>query len=214
MSSEGWAATLAHLRRGDAAELAALSRIATASLVRMRAYDFRDEWPDLIQEVVTAAVVAARRGKIEDPPGLVAYVRATARNRFADRLRKYVRRREDRSLPWEDEMTQELVDPPRSAPQPLARIDLQRLLEKLDPGRREAIVEVYLKGRTYDEASAHLDLPLGTLKRWLREGLAELRSHLNDDPQEERSDRPRCGDPSWGGAIACCQNPSAAPGGP
>jgi DNA-directed RNA polymerase specialized sigma24 family protein len=43
-------------------------------------------------------------------------------------------------------------------------------------------------GFTYDEASARLDIPLGTLKGLLREGLSELRALISNESEESSSD--------------------------
>ena len=51
------------LVRGESAAFLAVARLITSFLRQWRAYDFRDEWDDLIQEVVLAAVEAAALGR-------------------------------------------------------------------------------------------------------------------------------------------------------
>jgi DNA-directed RNA polymerase specialized sigma24 family protein len=39
---------------------------------------------------------------------------------------------------------------------------------------------VYIRGLTYEEAARATGIPLGTLKHYLRDGLAQLRDELSD----------------------------------
>ena len=51
-------------------------------------------------------------------------------------------------------------------------------LDRLSERERLAVVEVYANGRTYEEAAEVSGIPLGSLKRFLRSGLAALRREL------------------------------------
>ena len=51
---------------------------------------------------------------------------------------------------------------------------------KLPEKQRLAVLSVYLEGRTYDEAAQHTAIPLGSLKRYLRAGLATLHTQLSE----------------------------------
>ena len=55
--AEDWGETLERLLAGDRVAFLKVSRLVARFLARWRAYDFREEWPDLIQEVVLAVVV-------------------------------------------------------------------------------------------------------------------------------------------------------------
>ena len=54
------------LGRGDQAAFLQLSELVRGFLARLGAYDFLDEWPDLIQEVLMATLTALKQGKIRD----------------------------------------------------------------------------------------------------------------------------------------------------
>ena len=56
--NEDWAQVLERLLDGDRLALLQLTRLLNSFLGRWNAYDFRDEWDDLIQEVILAAATA------------------------------------------------------------------------------------------------------------------------------------------------------------
>ncbi len=55
---------------------------------------------------------------------------------------------------------------------------LRRCLERLEPKRRAVILLVYTNGLTHGELAGRMGLPLGTMKSWIRRGLAQLRECL------------------------------------
>ena len=70
-------------------------------------------------------------------------------------------------------------------PDPLARLvttsegaALHRCLEKLPQDRRSLISLAFVEGLTHSELADRLKLPLGTVKSWIRRGLASLRDCL------------------------------------
>jgi RNA polymerase sigma factor (sigma-70 family) len=64
----------------------------------------------------------------------------------------------------------------------VARLDdasrLKACLEKLEPQRRQAIVMAYAEGLSHGELAGRLQIPLGTIKSWIRRGLASLKECL------------------------------------
>ncbi|MCZ3388058.1 MAG: ECF RNA polymerase sigma factor SigK [Actinomycetia bacterium] len=59
---------------------------------------------------------------------------------------------------------------------------VRKALLKLTTIQREAISLAYFEGHTYTEVATLLELPLGTVKTRMRDGLIKLRSHLNGAP--------------------------------
>jgi RNA polymerase sigma-70 factor (ECF subfamily) len=55
---------------------------------------------------------------------------------------------------------------------------LKRCLERLDPTRKEAILLAYVHGLTHGELAGRLNVPLGTMKSWIRRSLLQLRECL------------------------------------
>lgn len=58
-------------------------------------------------------------------------------------------------------------------------IGMSKVLNLLNPETKLVIDTVYIKGYTHSEAAEFLNLPLGTVKTRLRNGLIELRKTIN-----------------------------------
>ena len=88
------------LRRGHPAALIEWTRLATGFLVEMRAYDFADEWEDLLHRVLARLVAEspgrrrAERGEARDR------MRAITCDELSQDLRSLTQWREARELPW------------------------------------------------------------------------------------------------------------------
>lgn len=55
---------------------------------------------------------------------------------------------------------------------------LRRCLERLDAARRRIIVMAYTEGLSHGELAARCNVPLGTIKSWIRRSLGTLRECL------------------------------------
>jgi RNA polymerase sigma-70 factor (ECF subfamily) len=175
--SEDWAEILDRVLEGDAVACLQIGRLVTGFLAGWRAYDFRDDWADVVQEALLAVLRVARAGKIQNRGATFAYIRTVARNKFIDHLRRQLGRPEDQDLPWGDTTRIESIEAERRAgPEDLA--DLRLALEKLPEKRRRIVLSVYGEGKTYQQVAEETGTPLGTLKRYLREDLARLRACL------------------------------------
>ena len=173
-----WADVLRRVVEGDRLALAQASRLVNAFLARFGAYDFRDEWEDLVQEVISAAALALREGRLREPQAALSFLWSTARFKYLDRLRIQLRAGKVGKLAWEDVASRE--HPLQEALGAEAREDLRRALARIPDKKREAVTAVYVGGLTYEEAARTTGIPLGTLKRYLRDGLAQLRGELSE----------------------------------
>ena len=54
-------------------------------------------------------------------------------------------------------------------------------LRSLDERQSNAITSAFYGGKTYAELAAKMDVPLGTMKSWVRRGLLNLKKCLGDD---------------------------------
>jgi RNA polymerase sigma-70 factor (ECF subfamily) len=104
----------------------------------------------------------------------ITWLVAIARNRAIDIARK----RGDASIDEEPEVSQTASD----APAPLARremtAELKRLLSclgRLDPEKQRIVLLAYYSGWSRDQLANKLDIPVNTIKTWLRRSLLEIR---------------------------------------
>jgi RNA polymerase sigma factor (sigma-70 family) len=102
-----------------------------------------------------------------------------ARNKAIDRLRSDQVARGSRPL---DDLAVEPRDP---GPSPLNRLEagdddrrLHWCIDQLEARQREAIRTAFFSGITYDELARRENVPLGTMKSWIRRGLVRLKACL------------------------------------
>jgi RNA polymerase sigma-70 factor, ECF subfamily len=104
----------------------------------------------------------------------ITWMVAIARNRAID----IVRKRADLSV----EDSPEAMGVAAEAPPPLARREmteeLRRLLSclgKLDPEKQRIVLLAYYSGWSREQLGQKLDIPVNTIKTWLRRSLLEIR---------------------------------------
>ena len=165
---------------GDRAAFAELYRASAAKLYAVALRILRRE--DWAEEVLQECYVSIWSHAAEYRPGLAApmtWMTSIVRNRCLDWLR--------RPRP-------ELGDPDGSLlenleseePGPLAELEhardteaLGRCLKTLDPRQRQAIVLAFFDGLSHSELAGRMREPLGTVKTWVRRGLARLKDCLD-----------------------------------
>lgn len=161
----------------DRAAFRALYGAAAAKLlgVLFRILGDRAEAEDALQEVFTRVWTKAHR---YDPArgGGLAWLVTLARNHAIDRLRARPPRSEDEA-PLDS-----IADAaPRAETRLMAKAELQRMTDcfaTLDPDRADALRGAYLRGLSYTELAARFDVPLNTMRTWLRRSLLKLRECL------------------------------------
>jgi RNA polymerase sigma-70 factor (ECF subfamily) len=173
------AAALVRVAGGDRAALRLVYQDTSAKLfgVCLRILKDRSEAEDVLQDVY---VTVWRKADSFDPgrASPITWMVAIARNRSIDRLRS--RAAGGRLEPIE---AADVVSDP--APAALERVELaqqqQRLarcLEELEARHATAIRAAFLDGATYEQLAARMDVPLGTMKSWIRRALLKLRACL------------------------------------
>jgi len=176
--SDDWGAVLTQLVEGDRVAFLQFNRLVTGFLAQLRAYDFRDEWDDLRQEVLISVVSNARAGRLRDPKAFVGYVKIITRNKFMDRLKRQLRHSEKEALPWDDETARAAAVSEGRAED--ASSDVWSEVRALPEDQQRILEGLYVEGKTYPEVSDDTGIPLGTLKRRLRASLEALRSRLSE----------------------------------
>ena len=137
---------------------------------------------ELAEEVVHDAYVRIWRAAASfDPPApsAVAWMIAIVRHRAFDLLQSADHSRVD-PIGDDAEALLERYYEWGTAPEDVLERDrtaqwLRRCLEQLDAAERQAIVLAYHHGLSHRDLAAHLARPLGTVKSWVRRGLASLR---------------------------------------
>ena len=169
-------AAMLRMAKGDRAALEDVYRLTNVKLfgICYRILGDRKEAEDALQDVYISLWRNAARydGKRASP---IAWLATFARNRAVDRLRSGKVRRG--AVPVDEAAA--LADDGPGAEAML--IDEERAsrvhacLDALDEPQRGAIRTAFLEGRTYAEMAEREGVPLGTMKSWIRRGLARLK---------------------------------------
>ena len=113
-------------------------------------------------------------------PGLShaeCWIAHLAHNAGIDRIRQ--RGRRPRSVEYVDIIQSDDPGPEESAILSSEWRALSPCLAELDPDHESAIRRVYLEGLSYEELAADLEMPMNTLKSWLRRSLLRLKNCMS-----------------------------------
>lgn len=177
-TSDLLAALMARVAAGDRDALRQLYDATSAKLfgVCLRILSDREESEDVLQDVY---VTIWRRADRFDASraSVMTWLSTIARNRSIDRLRA---RGPMAYAEPVDEL--EIADGADSAETLLSAADdrnkLQGCLSELDERTEKVIRTAFFEGVTYEALARRMDAPLGTVKSWIRRGLAKLKGCL------------------------------------
>ena len=168
---------LAAIDRGEQAALRDLYRRTSAKLygICLRVLADEGEAQDVLQEVYTTAWTKA--GKFDPAKAsAMTWLSVLARNKAIDRLR--ARRRPSAAL-------DDAADVPSGDPSQLEVLEqaedagrLSDCLDELDERARTMIRCAFFDGASYPELADRENVPLPTMKSWIRRGLLRLRGCL------------------------------------
>ena len=177
-SSDPLSELMSRIATGDRVALNRLYDATSAKLfaVCLRILSDREESEDVLQEVY---VTIWRRADRFDAAraSVMTWVSTIARNRAIDRLRA-------RGPMAYAEPVDELEIPDGSIGADVlleAADDSNRLkhcLGELDDRTEQVIRTAFFEGVTYEALARRMDAPLGTVKSWIRRGLAKLKGCL------------------------------------
>lgn len=177
-------AAIARLADGDKSALEFIYQATSAKLfgICLRILGDRDDAEDALQDVYISLWRSAGRYDPERASP-ISWLATFARNRAIDRLRSaqsggaQITRG---SAPVEDAIdirdTAPLADEQLETQESDAKV--HGCIAKLEDRQRAAIRTAFFNGATYAEMAETQDVPLGTMKSWVRRGLAKLKKCL------------------------------------
>ena len=169
---------LADTAQGNRAAFQQLYRVSSPRLfaVALRLMCRRDLAEDVLQDAYVS--IWRKAGQYRPDRGEpLAWMCRIVRNRAIDKLRAEAPRREMAKL--EDVPESALADPESENASPeRPGASLRACLGKLKADQRRSIILAFYYGMSHDELAAHMDVPLGTVKSWIRRGLLQLKDQL------------------------------------
>ncbi len=173
------ATALARIPAGDRAALQTVYRLTAAKLfgVCLRILGDRGEAEDVLQEVYLT--VWRKAGDFDaGRASPMTWLIAIARNRALDRLRATRRSRAMAPIDAANEVSDAApaADSVLVAGEENAR--LHACLGKLAANERAALRGAFFDGNTYEELATRMNVPLGTMKSWIRRAMIKLKACL------------------------------------
>ncbi len=174
---------LSKTAQGDRAAFRALYDATSAQLfgVALQFAKRRELAEDIAQDAYMAIwQKAAQYAPSRGTP--LAWMCMIVRNRAIDRLRAQARRPQTQSL--DDPETPgplaaaEATLANKAASAPNCAFDMDKALRALPLVQRQAVLLAFVEGLTHVELAERLNAPLGTVKSWVRRGLAALKEDL------------------------------------
>ncbi|KRR17734.1 RNA polymerase subunit sigma-70 [Bradyrhizobium retamae] len=87
-----------------------------------------------------------------------------------------------RELALEEHTLNAVCEREQRGPNPASRIPdsmtLRTMLDQLEPKRRASLLLAIIDGRTHEEIAEYLQVPVGTVKAWIRRELVAMRRQL------------------------------------
>jgi RNA polymerase sigma-70 factor, ECF subfamily len=177
MSAENLSKLLSRTGIGDRAAFGTVYDLTSAKLfgVSLRILRNRAEAEDAVQDVyIKVWQNASRFQQGEASP--MAWLIAITRNHAIDKLRQ--RRAPAVDLDEAHEIADQGPDPEAMAEAGDDKTRLDHCLEQLPEDKALAVRAAYVEGYSYLELATRFQLPLNTLRTWLRRSLISLRECL------------------------------------
>ena len=172
-------AALSRVATGDKGALKSVYDLTSAKLfgICARILRERDEAEDVLQEVYVSvwSRAATFDGERSSP---ITWLATIARNRAIDRLRSR-RTQQFTDLDQADDIADEAPDAFTRASDAQDSERLLRCLDDLEGPHRSAIRSAFFDGLAYSQLALRDNVPLGTMKSWIRRGLMQLKGCLS-----------------------------------
>ncbi|SMD04329.1 sigma-70 family RNA polymerase sigma factor [Rhizobium sp. RU36D] len=169
---------LARVALKDRAGFAALYKIASPKLfgICLRILKDRTEAEDALQEVFVRIWNRADSFAAAGNSG-IAWICAITRHHCIDRLR--VRQPVGAELDEAEELPALEINPEQNAILVSEGKRIDSCMEQLESDRAQAVRFAYVEGVSYQELADRFDVPLNTMRTWLRRSLLKLRECLD-----------------------------------
>jgi RNA polymerase sigma-70 factor (ECF subfamily) len=142
----------------------------------------RSDWAE---DVVQESFVSIWHHAGDYRPHLAApmtWMTTVVRNRALDCLRRHAAERSGRTMAldesYDDWLADERPGPDERVLASQQALALERCLRQLEQPQRQAIALAYMNDLSHSELAERLQVPLGTVKSWIRRGLERLRACL------------------------------------
>ncbi|WP_101067973.1 sigma-70 family RNA polymerase sigma factor [Roseovarius salinarum] len=169
---------LSRVATGDRGAFRQLYRHTSAKLfgIALRILSDRAEAEDALQDIFVKVWDNAGRYQAN---GLspMTWLITLARNHAIDRLRR--RRAGQGGLDEAAELADDRPGPEGQVMRTAQRDRLVACFEELEAARAEAVRRAYLQGETYADLAERFEVPLNTMRTWLRRSLLKLRECLS-----------------------------------
>lgn len=137
---------------------------------------------ELAEEALQEAYVKIWHNATEYQHGkglVLTWMISIVRYRALDMLRYHKVRKEDQFEDGQEAMFEAPMSGEGADEGPdITKTKLDDCMGELEPQQKQAIHLAYYNGLTHHEVVGHLDLPLGTVKSWIRRGLQQLQRCL------------------------------------
>jgi RNA polymerase sigma-70 factor, ECF subfamily len=169
---------LARVALGDRVAFQKLYAATSAKLfgVALRVLKNRSDAEDCLQEVYVKVWHNAAKYQVSGYSPITWLV-TIARNQAIDRIRSQKAGNVD--LSEADDVADAGATPEQAVMQGADSDRLRQCLERLSPGRAEAVKACYMEGYSYQELAERLEQPINTVRTWLRRSLISLRECLS-----------------------------------
>lgn len=169
---------ISRIALGDRVAFRALYTATSAKLfgICLRVLKNRTDAEDVLQETYVKIWHNATKYQVSGYSPITWLV-TIARNQSIDRLR--ARRPDSAELGEADDIPDRNPTPEQNV---VLGGEVERLrlcLEKLSPGRAEAVKAAYMEGYSYQELADRLNQPINTVRTWLRRSLISLKECLS-----------------------------------
>ena len=145
--------------------------------VALRLLKDRAEAEDALQEVYMRVWQRADRYSASRASAM-SWLIAVARNHAIDRLR--LRRLDLGRIEEAAAVVDGLPTPEAAAIAGAERTKIDDCLKRIDAEKAEAVRGAYIEGYSYQELATRFDIPLNTMRTWLRRSLLKLRECLEE----------------------------------